>query len=327
MLSPPSFIPQWLSWHEERWSAGVFRMSPLDAGVVGYGGAIFRCELFFSPFNPNVALLQGIAPDNVKIVEVVAVDQTGFLLALCCIVLFLIRPRLIQSPSMQLIASFVFGVIVLVVVLAFFVLKDIRHTRLGQLGVMLMFSLGGVAALSEGLLSAAASYVLFELQRNLIVQCVLGVSGVTSAVLSHFVFYEKLPRIMNMVCIGLMVTLSLVWFNHYREANVAVLLLLGCVKLFASSRCSSFSQLCDEGPRDAVPMHGKFVPFCQGVGGGSTEAKMNAFEAHGRLNTQVELEKLARVVRRNPQAFTTRVKDPNGLSRWAQVKIDDSDSE
>ena len=242
--------------------------------------------------------------------------------------------RLVESSRVaQLMCAGLFGVFILGSVAVVYVVRDFSKTKLGKVGIAGMITLGGVAALTEGFLSAMTAYVAVEVQRNIIVQLILVALYFVSAAGAHFMLGGRLPQATSLVVRAGRYFVALVCFAYNPEATVigslsvatsyllvtflAWPLLLGVLR----SPLALFGR--DEGePRDDLPPAASVEvryarPLAASKMRGTQEEKFRQYQREGNEFTRRALEELAAKVRENPAKYSSKVVNPNQLVSWA----------
>lgn len=267
-----------------------------------------------------------------------------------------IRPYVEGSRLAHYILSGLFGVFILFMMVLLYVVREVQRMTIGKVGVLVVLAVGGVTAFAEGVLSALGQllYTVQEQQTDLLLYVSIGllilaqVSSIVMQLLFPRAYLEAGTRWGLRVVVCVVFLLS---FARNREATV-----LTCVMyvLFHPRRlvrvvrwasgASAFENHSNE-PADTFPASSRktlryaapLVEEAGAYGGYAAEdnsssgnhrstspsralshaAKMKKFEEDGAVYTQRALQQLAAQIRADPARYATRLRDPNGVVRWA----------
>jgi hypothetical protein len=266
------------------------------------------------------------APITATITTRTAPDRSTALLFAALVVLALWQSLLERSRVAQLFCAGFFGVVFLAVLAVVYVVRDLSNTRMGKVGISVV-ALGGIAALAEGFFSAVAAYVVVEAQQNIIVQSVLLVTYIASAVAAHFLFGGGLLRATVLVVQALRLGILAALLMYNPEAcivgatGLVTALLAGRFALAIGTRIGGLLFSSRNDPQENLPPQASVAveyakPVAAGLHG-TREQKMLQYQRDGEKQTRLALEQLAATIRANPAKYAAKVKNPNQLVRWA----------
>jgi hypothetical protein len=280
-------------------------------------------------------------------------DALWWFLLLAFSVTTLLRPLFSKHSALQVVLCFLLGVVVVLCVVIFFVAKDLHRTRIGKAGILAVVASGGVMLAVEGLASAFVTLAAHELQTNHAVHAFVALAGVVSAVLSRYLFGSILRDVtrtlFTVAQLTLVVVMSLVNMEATAAAFAAVATLkLGLLSLAAKMLVSISWSVCvrpviafakllkgsgydaNNDPSDRVPVldESHEASYHRPLAASATAARAGrdaterfaAYEKEGSECTRRALEELAATVRAQPGKYASRVRDPNGLARFAGVE-------
>ena len=257
------------------------------------------------------------------------IDWLTIRLLLTIAVITVLRPMLSQQPVLQFMVAAMFGLVIVLIIAGWFVFRDFHRTRLGRIGLLAVFSLGGWAAVGEGALSAFIAILIHQFQHSMIFKIISLVSATIATGVTHWYFREKLKVAADWsLFLGQRVLLVYLAYENVEIAMEATLLLFWAhiIAWFGGFRIKL--TIDDDEPKDSFPAYvhngGEYRrPITSSyVPGRTPQEKMRNYERMGSNYTQYEVDRLREHIRQNPGKYTTRIRDPNGMARWAGEPVD-----
>jgi hypothetical protein len=127
------------------------------------------------------------------------VDVAVLVLIAAAVGFHLMHPIVVRSKSLQLLLAAVFGVAVVLGVVAYFVLSTVTQTRFGKLGAFTVFAVGGATALVQGAASTLYYWFAQEFARNTLLQTGTAVCSAVSATVCYRYLGSKLSHVLSIV--------------------------------------------------------------------------------------------------------------------------------
>ena len=129
-----------------------------------------------------------------------------------------LRPILATNPYIQLASAATLGIVAVLVLALWLVVRDLRKSRIGQVGAVGLLTIGGFAAVSETVANTLWYYVFVESRTNGYVQLAMAGAALAAALASRFLFYDRIAGITRWSLSGVEVLTWAALASHNREA-------------------------------------------------------------------------------------------------------------
>jgi hypothetical protein len=294
------------------------------------------------------------ASGDLYVTSAMKLDVVWTMLFVSLVVVSCLRPIVLRHPLLQVVLCFALGVLVFLCVALYMIIRDLQRTRIGKAGLVALLASGGVLFAVEGLMSAVFSVAFHEIRTNNTVHAAIAVASFVSAIFSQIVLRPMLPTITSCVFTVAQGTLVVLMLCCNREASLMTAVawlgwivglwsvLVTCVPLWIlwlaylplrvimraiiGLTSVTTSAANDGDPLDNIPVFNAEPQYCKplaatslGSRAQSAEERLDAYERQGSACTRRALEALAATVRDHPEKYISRVRDPNGLARFAGV--------
>ena len=270
------------------------------------------------------------------------------------IVLSVVKPYMLASQPLQVLATAFLGIGFVGILLLFLAFNELRKSRIGKVGILALITTGGAVGYSETAITILWNYLVDEIYTNVYLQLAVAACAVVAFLLSKYVFYDKVPLIASSTMTLAQIFICCTMASHNRDATflaaplflavyfpwvlnvlaVPILLVIGITKLVFSMLLFPFAYILSAGaapnPFDNIPRD-SFSPedllprgYCRPIAadaiqGANTAEKFQAYSQQGSEATRRALDELAAHIRTNPSKYVSRVRDPGGIARFAGV--------
>jgi hypothetical protein len=244
-----------------------------------------------------------------------------------------------RNRGLQLAFCFFFGMLILAAIFLYFSYRTASGTRVGRAGAFAAVGIIGVVAFAQGFVAYAMSGLFAAVHASPAVAAAVSASSIVATGLTRYFLGGVMPTLITASMLSVQAFSVVLAFARNREFA------LGCVLLFTLARIAMVWALPEvvgsmipslwpdaDAPRDVFPDSARSYvryrrPMCAAaVVGADANARARAYRTHGLQHTRRALDELAAEVRRNPQKYMTRVREPGELFRFAGVSTGDDAS-
>jgi hypothetical protein len=334
LLGQGFFLPNWMrellgfsSTSSERW-IGTARDKLYPT---------IHCEIVLHAMEPRcVRLSTREEPLEVSVAITSQLDNWWFNAVIALIALSQFKRAFLRTRWIQIVVCLSLGIFALLVGALIYLFKDFHQTRLGKIGLVAAFGIGGCMAIFEGMVAMVFNYATAVLQDNVHAQLFLLGLGVLAAAAAQWLFGYMILRVSSMLFTLAQILLCLFIVARNRESSIV--LLASLLALLVARAWATGTQLTlrviatllfgplsvdpDAGPHDDFPDSVRkeidsSPPLCSNGYVGSREQKFRRYHLDGELQTREALKALAERIRSDPQRFTSRVSNPSSLRQFA----------
>ncbi|ORC93336.1 uncharacterized protein TM35_000012130 [Trypanosoma theileri] len=324
------------------WVTAWFGSRPMATKEVLLRGDMDNYQFHFDvevpvakPVCLRLASVHGI-PVSIHVEESIVFDVFWLKMMLLLCVVRLLQPWLEELAAFQLLLAGAGSVVVLAAVLLLLLLRRLQGMTLGKLGLLAVLAVGGLSALAEGLLSAASALLAAHAPPDVLLRAgwIALPVAIAGGFLAKMLWGPHLPLLTRAALRATRVALLTAAALQNREATLIAVIaavFLRPSRLFAILLCCAGAgahENTENDPKEYFPSAARrpvayATPLCvEGrVGAARTlrpEEKLYLYEVMGNEYTERALARLAKRVNTDPERYTSRLRDPKGVSEWAQ---------
>ena len=275
----------------------------------------------------SVLSIRRKVPGSHNDVDVTVACQTRFdteTLLLITLFLFLtyFGPTVLCNSVSRMIICIIFGSLAAVMIISFFILRDISRTTLGRISVATAVFFGSLGVLSEGLFRSFIPWFVTTVRNDRSLQ----IGGIATGVAVVATFrYLNIQKYFMMLSYGILRTLQLGLLVLALTGNAALCISCTAIPVLFCSLAffiwyvfqKNYGSARESFPSYVYQEASVMTQSCETLSG-TPDEKMRKYELEGAIHTRKYLEKLGEDIRSNVNVVT-RTNDPNTIAHWAGV--------